>query len=462
MPELPEVETVVRTLEKQLGNKTIKEVKVYWDNIIANVTATEFSSALKNQKVERYGRRGKFLIFTLTDYILVSHLRMEGKFFIYPLNTIKNKHTHVIFKLEDAEVHYNDVRKFGKFYLYKKQENLACLDKIGYEPFDENLNGEVLRELTKKDRMVIKTKLLDQSLIAGIGNIYANEICFKCNLDPLRKSCYISEKKWDEILKATREVLAQAIQQGGTTIRSYTSSLGVTGLFQQSLMVHGRENEDCYICGSKILKMKVNGRGTHYCPNCQKPKPLVVAITGSIGSGKSTVTKYLAENGCKTISSDAINADLLNQEQTILDLADIIGCNPEDIDKKYLSSVIFSDKEIKMKVEEYLHSKIYQKIANWIDENENEKLLFVEVPLLYEVNWNKRFDCNVTVNSNIDLIYKRLLEKRNMSKEDVDKRLINQMSPKKKLALADYVLENASTLEKLFSNIDLLIKKLDY
>ena len=134
----------------------------------------------------------------------------------------------------------------------------------------------------------------------------------------------------------------------------------------------------------------------------------------------------------------------------------------EDIDKKYLSGVIFSDKEIKMKVEEYLHSRIYQKIVDWIDENENERLLFVEVPLLYEVNWNKRFDCNVTVSSNIDLIYKRLLEKRNMSKEDVDKRLINQMSPEKKVALADYVLENASTLEKLFSNIEVLIKKLDY
>ncbi len=462
MPELPEVETVVRTLEKQLGKKTIKEVEVYWDNIIANVKPEEFTSALKNQTVEKYDRRGKFLIFTLNDYILVSHLRMEGKFFIYPLNTLKNKHTHVIFKLDDREVHYNDVRKFGKFYLYKKQENITCLDKIGYEPFDDNLNGLILRQLTRKDRMAIKTKLLDQSLIAGIGNIYANEICFKCNLNPLRKSCFISVNKWDEILKATKDVLSQAIKQGGTTIRSYTSSLGVTGLFQQSLMVHNRENEVCYICGGIIEKIKVNGRGTYYCPNCQKQKPVVAAITGSIGSGKSTVTKYLREKGYKTISSDDVNNDLLKQKQTILDLADILGCNPEMIDKKYLSQVIFSDDERKIKVEEYLHLKISKEIESWIAENENEQLLFVEVPLLYEVNWDRKFDYNITVNSKINSIYNRLLESRNMSKEDVDQRLMNQLSPEEKVQAADYILENASTLEKLFANIDMLIKKLDY
>ena len=462
MPELPEVETVVRTLEKQLGNKTIKEVKVFWDNIIANVNPDVFASSLVNQTLEKYDRRGKFLIFTLTDYIVISHLRMEGKFFIQPLNTLKDKHTHLIFKMEDIELHYNDVRKFGKFYLYSKNENLTCLDKLGYEPFDKHLNGKTLKKLTRKDKMVIKTKLLDQSLIAGIGNIYANEICFKCNLDPLRKSCYISEVKWDEVLKVTKEVLAKAIEQGGTTIRSYTSSLGVTGLFQQSLMVHSRENENCYVCGSEILKVKVNGRGTYYCPNCQKPKPIVVAITGSIGSGKSMVSKYLSKKGFKTISSDAINDDLLTHQQTILDLAYILGCSPEDIDKRYLSKLIFSDREIKNEVEKYLHLQIYQEIEKWIKENESEKLLFVEVPLLFEVNWDKYFDCNITVNADLDLIYKRLFENRNMSKEDVEKRLKTQLSAKEKIKLADYVLDNSSTFEKLFESIDALIKKLEY
>ena len=462
MPELPEVETVVRTLEKQIGNKTIKEVKVFWDNIIANVDPKIFASSLINQKIEKYDRRGKFLVFTLTDYILVSHLRMEGKFFIHPLNTLKDKHTHLIFKMEDIEVHYNDVRKFGKFYLYSKNENLICLEKLGYEPFDEKLNGKILKKLTKKDKMVIKTKLLDQSLIAGIGNIYANEICFKCNLDPLRKSCYISEVKWDEIIKATKEVLSKAIEQGGTTIRSYTSSLGVTGLFQQSLMVHSREKENCYVCDSEILKIKVNGRGTYYCPNCQKPKPIVVAITGSIGSGKSVVSKYLFEKGFKTINSDEINATLLKQKQTILDLAYILGCNPEAVDKRYLSKVIFSDKKIKYEVEKYLHLKIYQEIEKWIKENNNEKLLFVEVPLLFEVNWDKYFDYNIIVNASLDIIYKRLLENRNMSKEEIDERLKNQLPAKEKVKLADYVLENNSALDKLFANIDSLIKKLDY
>ncbi len=462
MPELPEVETVVRTLEKQLGTQKIKEVEVYWDNIIANVEPKEFVKLLKNQVVEKYDRRGKFLIFTLTDYVLVSHLRMEGKFFIYPVDTLKDKHTHVIFKLEDKQVHYHDVRKFGKFYLYKKNENLDCLDKLGYEPFDENLTGEKLKQLTKKDRSYIKTKLLDQSLIAGIGNIYANEICFKCNLDPLRRSCYLSAEKWDEVVKATKEVLALAIKQGGTTIRSYTSSLGVTGLFQQSLLVHGRENEDCFVCGNTILKTKVNGRGTYYCPNCQKEKPIVLAITGVMGSGKSTVSKYLADKGYKTISSDVINASLLEKKETIVDLANILKCDTKIIDKKYLTEVIFSNLEAKEKIENYLHQKIYQEIEHWIKENEKEKLLFVEVPLLFEVNWDKRFDGSITVNSSLKLIYQRLLKDRKMSKEEVDSRLKNQFSLEKKAKLADYIIENNSSEEKLFSNIDDLIKKFDY
>ncbi|MGI6608677.1 MAG: DNA-formamidopyrimidine glycosylase [Erysipelotrichaceae bacterium] len=461
MPELPEVETVVRTLEKQVGNRMIKEVIVYWDNIIANVEPSDFTLSLKNQTIESYDRRGKFLIFTLTDYILVSHLRMEGKFFIHPQETLKNKHTHVIFKMEDIEIHYNDVRKFGKFYLYRKQEAVTCLKNLGYEPFDAGLNAKTLKQLTGKDKMAIKTKLLDQSLIAGIGNIYANEICFKCNLDPLRKSCYISENKWDEVLKNTREVLTLAIEKGGTTVRSYTSSLGVSGLFQQSLMVHGRENQNCYVCGSEIRKIKVNGRGTYYCPECQKPKPVVVAVTGCIGSGKSEVIKYLTVNGYKTVSSDDINAELLKQKKTISDLASILGCSFEKIDKKYLSELIFSDKEIKKKVEKYLHQKIYREIEKWIDENEKEKLLFVEVPLLYEVNWDRNFDVNVMVNADADLIYKRLLQNRKMSKEDVDRRLQSQLPAEKKVQLADYVVENNSSAVKLFSNIDKLIKKLD-
>lgn len=462
MPELPEVETVVRTLERQIGSKKIKEVKVCWDNIIANVRPEVFASALINQRLEKYDRRGKFLIFTLTDYILVSHLRMEGKFFIHPLNTAKDKHTHVIFRMEDLELHYNDVRKFGRFYLYRKQDSLTCLDNLGYEPFDETLAGPVLRKLTLKDKMVIKTKLLDQSLIAGIGNIYANEICFRCGLDPLRKSCYISVSKWDEVIEATREVLKQAIEQGGTTIRSYTSSLGVTGLFQQSLMVHAREKESCYCCGSEIIKIRVNGRGTYYCPVCQRRKPLVVAVTGCIGSGKSEVSSYLKERGYLTISSDEINADLLKQPQTIADLAAILGCQKEDIDKKYLSEVIFSQSAAKEKVESYLHQRIYQEIASWIKENEAEKLLFVEVPLLYEVGWDRYFDYNVNVDSRPELIYQRLLENRKMKKEEVDRRLRNQLSLAEKAKRADYNLDNRSTLEKLHDSIETLIRRLEY
>ena len=309
MPELPEVETVVRTLEHKINKRIIKEVNLLWKKLIEYPDPDSFSALLKDQQFISFSRRGKFLIFELTDFIMVAHLRMEGKFYVYPEHTEPLKHTHIVFILDDGELHYNDVRKFGRFNLYRKDEPLKCLESLGYEPFDERLKGSLLKEYCRKKKLPIKTPLLDQGMIAGIGNIYANEICFDVKLNPQHPACYISEEKWNDIIESTRKILAEAIQAGGTTIRSYTSSLGVTGMFQQNLHVHSRNNELCE-CGTIINKIFVNGRGTYYCPNCQKQNALLIAITGKIGSGKSTVTEMVKEAGYPVISCDTVNAEL--------------------------------------------------------------------------------------------------------------------------------------------------------
>ncbi len=272
MPELPEVETVKNTLKKQILRKRIKSIKILYDGIIAT-NKDEFKKNIINEEILDIKRRGKFLIFVLNDYYLVSHLRMEGKYFIKDKSMPIIKHEHIIFDLEDVELRYHDTRKFGRMYLVTKDKLYVDtpLSKLGLEPWDDSLDSLYLLDKFNCN-IPIKTLLLDQSIITGIGNIYADEILFKARINPLKKGKDITKEECNLIIKYTKEILEDAIKLGGTTIKSFTSSLGVTGHFQGNLMVHNKEGENCPICNNIILKTKVNGRGTYYCPNCQGDK----------------------------------------------------------------------------------------------------------------------------------------------------------------------------------------------
>lgn len=276
MPELPEVETVKNSLKELVLNKKIIDVKVHYSNMIKNIDPFDFSEKLKGQRFCSIERRGKFLLFILNDYILVSHLRMEGKYFLKAMEE-KGKHEHVIFYLEnDESLRYNDTRKFGVMYLFETTnildiEKLAPLSSLGYEPFNEKLNLEYLKGKWKNNKKPIKTSLLDQSVIAGLGNIYADEVCFMCGIHPETKTNELDDETLIKIIDNSKKVLEKAIKLGGTTIRSFVNSHAATGLFQNELLVHTKSN--CPICKGKITKIKVNGRGTYYCNNCQKLKP---------------------------------------------------------------------------------------------------------------------------------------------------------------------------------------------
>ncbi|MCR5067646.1 MAG: DNA-formamidopyrimidine glycosylase [Erysipelotrichaceae bacterium] len=460
MPELPEVQTVIATLEKQMGHPVITGVSIIYPRILANKDPEEFSSALKGQKIEKYGRRGKFLLFTLTDYLLVAHLRMEGKFYYFHEETQPYKHTHLVFELDNGELHYNDVRKFGRFYLYSREEEPQCLGKLGLEPFDVNLTPQYLKDYCRDSHTAIKSQLLDQQMIAGIGNIYANEICFACHLDALRPAGFISPQKWEEIIHHTARILAEAIEQGGTTIRSYTSSLGVTGLFQQNLYVQSRQGEECRVCGSLIEKTRVNGRGTYYCPKCQKKEPIVIALTGSIGSGKTEVCGILLKKGYPVISCDDVNSQLMKEKETLDKLAEILDCPAEQLDRKYIASRIFSNEEDRRQVEEYLHGEILKRIWKWISENEDKGYLFVEVPLLFEVGWDRFFDYSLLVYADEEALYKRLNQHRFMTPEQVRERLAAQMSVEEKLKRCDGSIRNNTTLKKLGESVESFLSRL--
>jgi len=272
MPELPEVQTVREVLKKQILGRRIENIDVYYEKMIKDDNALDFKNKLAGHTFTDILRKGKFLIFVLNDDLyLISHLRMEGKFFIKERNEEKAKHEHVIFHLDNGfDLRYHDTRKFGIMCLRNKDNlfsqaplsNLASdANLIGFEEFKKNINGV---------NRPIKEVLLEQDKIAGIGNIYADEILFKSMINPLKPASLLDEKDIKNIIKYSKIILEEAILAGGTTIRSYTSSLGVTGRFQQQLYVHTKEGEACLNCGEVIKRIKVGGRSTYFCPNCQK------------------------------------------------------------------------------------------------------------------------------------------------------------------------------------------------
>ena len=270
MPELPEVQVVINYLNKSILNKTIKNVDVKMSKFLKNSDVKEFKKFFKNHYFKNIIRRAKYLIFILdNDSVMVSHLRMEGK---YNCDNEITKHDYIIFYFDDGSMlKYNDTRQFGTFNLYKNLD-LAYkskeLNKLGYEPFDKNFNDKMLYEMLKKSNKKIKTFLLDQTKLVGLGNIYVNEVCFKTKIDPSTIANKITKQQAKDILEATREILADSIKHNGTTIHSFTFNKWSTGNYQDKLMIH--QKKECPICHSKITPYKINGRGTYACHKCQK------------------------------------------------------------------------------------------------------------------------------------------------------------------------------------------------
>jgi formamidopyrimidine-DNA glycosylase len=272
MPEIAEVETVRNTLKKQILFKKIKDVKILYNKMIDSDIKT-FKSDLVGDEFIDIKRMGKWLIFETSNHYLLSHLRMEGKYFIKNTHEELNKHEHVVITfVDDTDLRYHDTRKFGRMKIINKNEleTTKEIKNLGYEPGSKELTSEYLIEKFKNKNLPIKTLLLDQSIISGLGNIYANEVLFASSINPLKKGKDITEEETQKIVITSDKIIKNAIKMGGTTIKSYTSSLGVTGRFQTELKVHKKEGLPCINCNQPIINIKVNGRSTYYCPNCQK------------------------------------------------------------------------------------------------------------------------------------------------------------------------------------------------
>ena len=283
MPEAPEVHHVVQYLQRHLANQKIVQAIVTYPPLIDNMPAQNFCQQIQGQHFRQFKRLGKYIILELDDYTFVSHLRMEGKFLIVSsreefeqLDQIRDrKHIHAQFVLEDGRiVCYKDTRKFGRMSLWPQQDDLhhlKPLSKVGKDVLDPTLCAQDLLKKASQRTIPLKTFLLDQSVIAGIGNIYADEILFATCLSPYCMPCDLSKKDMQNIIEATRSILMRAIEAGGTTILSFSYGSNHTGSFQNQLQVHGQKG-NCPICGHEIEHQKINGRTTYFCPHCQKLK----------------------------------------------------------------------------------------------------------------------------------------------------------------------------------------------
>ncbi|MBL5766303.1 DNA-formamidopyrimidine glycosylase [Heyndrickxia sporothermodurans] len=276
MPELPEVETIRRTLQELVVGKTIKNVSVFWPKIIKKpVEIEQFTDALQGETFTDINRRGKFLIINTNTYALVSHLRMEGKYGLFSKEETIDKHTHVIFHFTDGtELRYRDVRKFGTMHLFLKGEenNQLPLLQLGPEPFSSDFTKKYLQDKLRKTERKIKPALLDQTVVTGLGNIYVDEALFRAQIHPDRKANTLTGREITLLHREIIETLSEAVEKGGSTIRSYVNSQGQIGMFQLELLAYGRKGEPCKRCGTPIEKTVTGGRGTHFCPKCQKIK----------------------------------------------------------------------------------------------------------------------------------------------------------------------------------------------
>lgn len=274
MPELPEVETVKRTLSELIRGKQIERAEARLPRIIQYPDdLRRFEFLLAGQRIQKVARRGKFLLIHLDDYVLISHLRMEGRYGLFSDGEPEEKHTHVVFYFTDGtELRYKDVRQFGTMHLYDKgsEWNRPPLNKLGLEPLDDSFTLDAFRKKLSGRKTMIKPLLLNQELVVGIGNIYADEALFRAGIHPQRLVGSLKPAEVKRLYVSIRDTLKEAVRAGGSSVKSYVNGQGEMGMFQHQLSVYGRTDQPCKTCGQPIHKMVVGGRGTHVCSFCQR------------------------------------------------------------------------------------------------------------------------------------------------------------------------------------------------
>ncbi|MFP5522080.1 bifunctional DNA-formamidopyrimidine glycosylase/DNA-(apurinic or apyrimidinic site) lyase [Peptococcus simiae] len=274
MPELPEVETVRRGLADKLVQARIETVRVSLPKQVKRPQgdARAFSQGLCGRTIQAIDRRGKYLVFTLSGgHWLVAHLGMSGRLLVKSSQALPAAHTHIILTFDRGlALHYQDVRQFGGLALWTADPYLqAPLAKLGPEPLSDDFTAEGLYQKSRGRKLAVKSFILDQKIIAGVGNIYADEALFRAGLRPRKAAGRLSRKDCQGLHRAICQVLEEGIAAGGSSIRDYVGADGHTGGYQLTHRVYGRKGQACLVCGRPLKSIIVGGRSSVYCPHCQ-------------------------------------------------------------------------------------------------------------------------------------------------------------------------------------------------
>lgn len=274
MPELPEVETIKRVLEPQIKGLTIEKVTAKRPEVVARPAADKFCRLLTGQTISHMTRRGKFLVIQLnSNDRIILHLRMTGCLLITPADYPEEKHTHIIFNLSnDKELRFSDTRRFGRLWLLGKDEadTYRGMDKLGIEPLDRLLTAGYLNTRLGKRKKAIKECLLDQNIIAGIGNIYSDEILFTAGIYPARPANSLDMREYERLAAAIPERISYFIEVNKITPEEYLETKGQDYRNTPFLQVYGQEGKPCPKCGETLCRIVVGCRSSVYCPICQK------------------------------------------------------------------------------------------------------------------------------------------------------------------------------------------------
>ena len=462
MPELPEVETVKSVLKPIVVGRTITGIDVLRNSSVPCDIPT-FVSSLTGEKFLDVTRIGKFLIFHLSnDKVIISHLRMEGKYFELMENEDNTKYARVVLHLDNGhKICYDDSRCFGYLRLsdessYKKDKEIA---KLGPEPWDAD--PKKIFNQVKKCSLPIKSALLSQALTTGLGNIYVDETLFASKIHPLTPANKISEKQWKTILQEASRIMKEAIVAGGSTIKSYHPGKDIDGNFQSRLLAYGKGGTKCPNCDATFRFIKVGGRGTTFCPNCQvlKAKQIKVAIFGKISSGKSEVLNVFNKNNIPTLSSDKVVEKLYKEPQVVNKINEVFNLPAsKEVDKAALREMLSKDKKAINKLNKIVHPLVKQRIISFLKEN-SKGLVCVEVPLLYESKMDNLFDVIIGVEAPSKK-QKELLKERNGQNakqlEEINKASKYDQNKEK----ADFIISNDADLKSLNDKVEKLISKL--
>lgn len=274
MPELPEVETVVRGLRAPLLGRTVTSFWYDWANTLGSPDPNQFEARVIGQTFRSIDRRAKYIVCALDDDLLIVHLKMTGRLYVVDADAVQHDDRWVHFKLgldNGQELRFSDARKFGQVFLTRDFGSITPgAATLGPEPLDDAFTVDVFRERLRRRKIALKALLLDQSFIAGVGNIYADEALFRARLHPLRKADTLTDGEAAALYATVRAALQDGIDYEGASVNWYRKPDGTTGESQAHFFAYGRDGKPCLTCGTPLVKIRVVQRGTHFCPNCQR------------------------------------------------------------------------------------------------------------------------------------------------------------------------------------------------